>query len=295
MCVRACEPQIKTLRGALPELWICAHFTSGSLIKVLKHGVIFPSFCWWASLAAHTQRSLSTRPSHGTLRSNVTSIGSPLQQPPSWHKGPLWSCPVSWSSQVRGKSQTGRQTWLPPSSIHWLQATSSRLPPPTGYWLSTATDAGLQTPAWSAGLQTASCGCTVSTGDPCWLQTTGTARPRIVCQSWLCLDHQVDIFIYIFAVGLLQALYILLCRILITSLWSWRKALKVLASVSVEAGSTRWTCLCCVLLRMVPPYVTGGWGWDAVDEMMKTMKLKCPFGDDWNYCQWLFQSDAQIE
>lgn len=57
----------------------------------------------------------------------------------------------SFSWQVRGKSKTGCQTWLPPSSIHWLPATAGRLPSPTSDWLSAATNTGLQTPTWSAG------------------------------------------------------------------------------------------------------------------------------------------------
>lgn len=48
------------------------------------------------------------------------------------------------------------------------------------------------------------------------------------------------------------------CRTLITSRWSWRKAQRVLASVSAGAESTRWTYLCCALLRMVLPYVMEG-------------------------------------
>lgn len=42
------------------------------------------------------------------------------------------------------------------------------------------------------------------------------------------------------------------CRTMITSRWSWRKARKVLASAFAGVESTRWTCLCCALPRMVP-------------------------------------------
>lgn len=92
-------------------------------------------------------------------------------------------CVAFFSSQIRGKSKTGCQTWLPPSSIHWLQATTSRLPSPAGDWLSTAPDAGLPTPARSAGLQTTPCSCTVPSGDRYRLPTTGTLRPRTVSMS----------------------------------------------------------------------------------------------------------------
>lgn len=46
------------------------------------------------------------------------------------------------------------------------------------------------------------------------------------------------------------------CRTMITSRWSWRRARKVSASVFAGAESTRWTCLCCALRRMVLPSVT---------------------------------------
>lgn len=202
MGVCACESQIKTLRVEIPELWICAHFASRNLIKVSKQRVIFPSFLWLASLAADTQGCLYSRPSHGIIKFKCYHIHLSLRYhwrgevvckrtPPSFillqnnvsimtQISPLiLFCFLP--SQVRGKSQTGRQTWLPPSSVHWLQATSSRLPSPTSYWLSTASDAGLPTPTWSAGLQTASCSCTVSPRHPSWLQTTGTPRPITVC------------------------------------------------------------------------------------------------------------------
>lgn len=177
-----------------------------------------------------------------------------------------------FSSQVRGKSQTGCQTWLPPSSIHWLQATTGRLPSPTGDRLSTASNAGLPTPAWSAGLQTAPCSCTVPSRDPCRLQTTGTVKSVTVCFSGLQWSYSIHIHLYTgtlaemvfvaFAISLLQVVYCLFFRTLITLRWSWRKVQRDLVSVSAGAESTRWTYLCCALLRTVLPYVMGEWGWD---------------------------------
>lgn len=84
------------------------------------------------------------------------------------------------------------------------------------------------------------------------------------------------------------------CRTLIISRWSWKKAQRVLALVSVAAESTRWTYLCCALLRMVLQYVMEGWGWDGVDKMMKAKtKLKSSLGDDWNCSETCVTTQSQ--
>lgn len=71
----------------------------------------------------------------------------------------------------------------------------------------------------------------------------------------LCFQHNGHTLL--FAVGLLQVAFFF-CRTMITSQWSWRKVQRVLASASAAAESTRWTYLCCALLKMVLPYVTEG-------------------------------------
>lgn len=83
--------------------------------------------------------------------SSVTSPANLFQQGCFFHLAAQIFVNFSFSWQVRGKSKTGCQTWLPPSSIHWLPATAGRLPSPTSDWLSAATNTGLQTPTWSAG------------------------------------------------------------------------------------------------------------------------------------------------